>query len=130
MTKTRIRCDEQARAVGYPDAITAIKAMYGKNGGKSAREIGNIYQVCSTTILHWLRAAGVEIMPSWEIEKGQLKYPADKLEAARRAGYASYDEAIIGMRYEKKMSYTDIGRVLDVTAPSIQRRLVWLEGQI
>lgn len=59
-------------------------------------------------------------------QRGQLRYPKDKLAAAQAAGYNSYDEAIEDMYDKKDMTTTEIGKVLGVSFAAIRYRMIYL----
>lgn len=94
---------------------------------QSARKVADLVGCSFKTILERLKEAGEPRRHSGGIV-GELKYPADKLAAAKRCGYHSWDAALLGMKHIG-MSSVEISEMLgkETTPTNIRSRLRYLK---
>jgi len=94
---------------------------------QSARKVADLLECSFKTVLERLKEAGEPRRHSGGIV-GELKYPADKLAAAKRCGYPSWDAALLGMTHIG-MSSVEISEMLgkETTPTNIRSRLRYLK---
>lgn len=93
---------------------------------QSARKVADLLECSFKTVLERLKEAGEPRRHCGGIV-GELKYPADKLAAAKRCGYPSWDDALLGMSHIG-MNSGEISEMLkETTATNIRSRLRYLK---